>query len=125
MLQIFLASIARQPLKMIKLRSQSIIRLINTLVYCTLFAVGCYFIYQGQVIQRFTLGRTNFAEFEEELEEFPTILFFIDDGDKNRTYKYGTDFMIFYGIEANFSSGNNGTILSLRENKLSSKITNT
>ena len=67
---------------MIKLRFQLIIRIIKTLVYCTLFAVGCYFIYEGQVIQRYTLGRTNFAEFEEELEEFPTILFFIDDGDK-------------------------------------------
>ena len=95
-----------------------IIRVFKTLVYCTLFAVGCYFIYEGQVIQRYTLGRTNFAEFDEELREFPTIVFFIDDGDKNSSYTYGTDFLIHYGIEANLSSGNNDTVLSLGETKL-------
>ena len=103
---------------MMKLSFQLFIQIVNTLVYCILFAVGCYFIYQGQVIQRYTLGRTNFAEFEEELEEFPTLVFFIDNGDKNRTYKYGTDFTILYSLEAYSRLGNSYTTLSIGENKL-------
>ena len=104
---LLLTSSTKLLLKMMKLNFKSsmlklIFQIINSLAYCSLFALGCYFIYEGQVIQRYTLGRTNFAEFDEELVEFPTIVFFIDNADDNRTYKLGSDFKIFYIAEANY-----------------------
>ena len=49
-------------------------QLINQSVYLALICVGCFFIYQGDVLQRFHLKRTNFAEYEEDLTELPTIM---------------------------------------------------
>ena len=43
-------------------------------VYAILLFLGVYFIYAGQIIQKFQQKRTNFAEYGEEITEFPTIL---------------------------------------------------
>ena len=52
-------------------------------VYLTLVCVGLYFVYQGDVLQKFQLKRTNFAEYEEEITELPTIFAWLSpyDGD--------------------------------------------
>ena len=63
-----------------KMNTKLVVSITDSFLYCFLFGLGCYFIYQGQVVQKFTLGRTNFAEFDEELTEFPTLVTFIDDG---------------------------------------------
>ena len=50
------------------------------------------FIYQGDVLQRFQLKRTNFAEYEEETTELPTIQTWLGFG--NLTF--GQDYNISY-----------------------------
>ena len=47
---------------------------VEKLVYHILLGVGIFFIYQGDVITRYWLKRTNFAEFSEPLTELPTIV---------------------------------------------------
>ena len=39
----------------------------------TLFCLGVYFIYVGEVVQRFHAKRTNFAVYKETMSEYPTI----------------------------------------------------
>ena len=79
--------------------------------------LGCFFIYQGEVWQRFHLGRTNFAKYDEEITELPTIYTTIRN--LNFNAKFGRDFKIAYeeydaisyrdvGLQAtNLSLGNN------------------
>ena len=57
-----------------------------------LVGVGIYFIYMGDVIPRFWLGRTNFAEYQEVMNELPTISTYIINVPKNFTM--GKDFYL-------------------------------
>ena len=65
-------------------------------VYLTLVCVGLYFVYQGDVLQKFQLKRTNFAEYEEEVSELPVILTYIQFSRSLVYFKYGEDFNISY-----------------------------
>ena len=49
-------------------------RLINTILYILLLGLGIYLIYQGDIVQRFRLKRSNFAVFTEPIVELPTIV---------------------------------------------------
>ena len=62
------------------------------LVYLGLLGLGIFFIFEGDVIQRFQLKRTNWAVYEEEIFEFPTIITYIFPDNDNITY--GKDFTI-------------------------------
>ena len=46
---------------------------LDKLLYVALAMLGFFFIYHGEVIQRFNKGKTFFAEYNEALDEFPTI----------------------------------------------------
>ena len=58
--------------------------------------LGFFFIYHGEVIQRFNKGKTFFAEYNEALDEFPTITtYFL--GKVSSKPKYSKDFNISMG----------------------------
>ena len=63
--------------------------------YFVFLAIGCYFIFQGDVLSKFSLKRTSFAEYNELITEHPTILTKAIHND-NRTWIYGKDFNITY-----------------------------
>ena len=98
-------------------------QVLDIVVYLHLLAVGLYFIYHGNIFQRFLKGRTQFAEFEENITEIPTISTYIEF---KRTLitplKYGSDFNISFGVVGhgepkNLTQGNNtihGSQLRLR-----------
>ena len=72
---------------------------IDKLFYVTMLGLGIYFIYQGDVVQRFQLMRTNFMVYEQPIYEHPTIITFISPSIKNVTF--GKDFKVYYtpGLE--------------------------
>ena len=76
--------------------TQLFIQIIDRLTYLALSILGLYFIVEGNVIQNFRSGKTNFAQYSEPVTEIPTILTFIDST-KQRQYKYGIDFKISVG----------------------------
>ena len=51
---------------------------IGKLIYFSLLCLAIYFIYLGAVIDRFALKRTNYAVFDENITELPTILTWVD-----------------------------------------------
>ena len=56
-----------------------ILKVMERVIYFTLLFVGCYFIHKGSVIERFVEERTNFAEFDEQIRELPSILTYIEN----------------------------------------------
>ena len=87
--------------------------IVHKLFHSTMIALGCYFIYQGEVVQKYKSKMTNFALSEENIAELPTIKTWISP--LTSQFKLGKDFNITYksGTEAsemkpvNLSLGNN------------------
>ena len=80
------------PIKIVSL-------IIDVLVYVTMLGLGIYFIYQGDVIQRFHLMRTNFMVYEEPIYEHPTIITWLDYTYMSPSIKnitFGKDFKIYF-----------------------------
>ena len=91
-----------------------VFQIVDKLIYISLFSLGCFFIYKGQVVEKFNWKRTNFAEHDEDLAEFPTISTFIDVPEQERSrFAFGRDFNISYG-----PSLENLTQLKLGENTI-------
>ena len=63
---------------------------LDTLLYVALSIAGFYLIYAGDVIEKFKIERTNFAEYVENITEIPTILTYID-GNGGTELGYGTN----------------------------------
>ena len=55
-----------------------VLKVVEKVVYFALLFGGCCFIHKGSVIDRFVQERTNFADFDEEIREIPTILTYIE-----------------------------------------------
>ena len=68
-------------------------QILDTLLYFALSMVGYYLIYEGGVIDKFKIQRTNFAEYVEKIVEIPTILTYIH-GNSRAKLAYGTNFNI-------------------------------
>ena len=51
---------------------------IDKIVYLSLLGLGMYFFYEGDVVSRYRLRKTNFAEKSEQVKELPTILAHIE-----------------------------------------------
>ena len=84
---------------------------LDTLLYFALSIVGYYLIYEGGVIDKFKIQRTNFAEYVENIDELPTILTYIH-GNSRSKLKYGTNFNITIEIsdhkqEKHLANGSN------------------
>ena len=78
------------------LQLKTIFVLVEKLVYFTMFSLGVYFIYQGEIVHRFQLQRTNFAVYEEAIIELPSTVMYIWPPTKNITF--GKDYWIHYDI---------------------------
>ena len=72
-------------------------RIIGRVKYFLFFLVGNYFIYQGDVINKFNIKRTSFSQYDESIAELPTILVNVMHKD-NRTWSYENDFTISLGL---------------------------
>ena len=72
------------------------LRIIGRVKYCLFCLVGYYFIYQGDVINKFNIKRTSFSQHDESITELPTILVNVMHKD-NRTWSYENDFTISLG----------------------------
>ena len=89
---------------------KQILALTQKLVYLCMLGLGIYLIYQGEVLQKFQLMRTNFAVYKEHIFEFPTIGTCIYP--YSYTFKLGRDFNIQFkaGVETFPLEGINLTI---------------
>ena len=67
----------------------------DKLAYLAFSVLGFYFIYEGNVLQRFNSKKTFFAEYDEPVNEFPTIYTMID-GPMKGHLEYGKDFNISF-----------------------------
>ena len=67
--------------------------LIDKLVYVCLFCLGSYWVYKGDAVTKYILGRTAFAEFSEPISQLPTISACVEIND---SYKYGEIFNISF-----------------------------
>ena len=67
--------------------------LLKGIKYFLFLVLGCYFINQGDVLTKFNLGRTSFAEYRELMTEQPTIMMKIFNKYGQNT-TYGRDFNI-------------------------------
>ena len=76
------------------LKSNYISSALNKVVYFTLLGVGVYFMYQGQVIQRYLARKFDFSEYTEPVSELPTLCTFTVP---YQTMKFGQDFNISFG----------------------------
>ena len=95
-------------------RIKDFFKVIDGLILFVLMGLGFYFIYKGDVLNRFQLKRTNFAEYTEDLSEIPTVTTWIVYASKGPFLKYWRDFKIRYYHWDN----NTSTILALGENDI-------
>ena len=91
-----------------------VVILIDKVILACLLILGCYFIHQGDVLGRFRLKRTNFAEYGEPIMEFPTITTFINHRNTPQHLRLGSDYnMTFWTFGYKFAAGWEKTNLSL------------
>ena len=99
---------------MLKEKIKQFFKAIDGLIFLLLTGLGFYFIYKGDVLNRFQLKRTNFAEYTEDISEIPTVTTWISYASKGPFLKYWRDFKIRYYNWDN----NTSTILALGENNI-------
>ena len=85
-------------------KGQRVSLVIDWFAYIGLFSVAIYFIQKADVWDRYQLGRTNFAEYEEPISERPTIIAYIDPMSMTANLTYGQDFNISYFVSDRISS---------------------
>ena len=75
------------------------LKVIHNSVYVVLLLIGCYFIYNGHVVDRFQQRRTNFAEYHEHIIELPAITAWMEYSlsrkAKPRNLLFGKDFNVY------------------------------
>ena len=96
-------------------RASLILLFLQNAVYIALLTLGCYFIYQGKVVQRFLIQRTDFSEYSEPMSELPTLLTYAIPYD---TLRFGKDFNISYGVQGSFIKKNLSTGINQISNTL-------
>ena len=69
--------------------------LAERVVYIALLCVGIYFIYQGNVWQKYQQSKTNFAVYTEPIVELPTITTWIESS-IGVNLKFERDYSIFH-----------------------------
>ena len=95
--------------------TKTVFEIFEKLVSLALMLLGFFFIYKGDVIPRFQLKRTNFAEYSEVITEIPTVTTWIEyRSDYSQSYQYWKDFRIVLYNWQNYSSTN----LKLGRNKV-------
>ena len=59
---------------MLKPQAQITVQAFGKVKYLSLLVLGSYFIYQGDVLAKFSLERTSYAMYKEPVFEMPTIM---------------------------------------------------
>ena len=77
---------------MFQLKKEQVLLLFDNFIYLILLVIGIYFISEGEVFQRFLVGRTDFYHYNEAITEFPTIVTYITDAPTNLSM--GKDFNV-------------------------------
>ena len=88
------------------LSTEVVLKVAHAVVYLILLGVGIYFIEQGDIVEKFSERKTNFAEtLGGQITELPTIVTLIEPlhGD----LKLGVDFNISYAIAVRFNHNPN------------------
>ena len=88
-------------------------------IYLALWCVAVYLIVVGDIIQKFSQKRTNFAEYAESLTEWPTILAFVEYSKPNETLQYGKDFNLTAHTPETWAKHSKGYNLTIGSNDLS------
>ena len=93
-----------------QLKLEHTVSLLDFLVGVALFGLGCYFLNQGDVWQKYQAKRTNFAVSTEIISELPTITAGIHPWDVPG--RFGEDFNVSFGVPGsdyyvNLTYGNN------------------
>ena len=81
-----------------------------------IFGIGIYFIYEGEVIQRYLAGRTDFYQYNEGITEFPTILTIFQSPPTNLSM--GKDFNVSLSLTDMLA---NPTVLTIGKNHIQAK----
>ena len=95
-----------EPVDSNMLSTEVVLKVAHAVVYLILLGVGIYFIEQGDIVEKFSERKTNFAEtLGGQITELPTIVTFIEPlhGD----LKLGVDFNISYAIAVRFNPNPN------------------
>ena len=102
---------------MLSFKLKYVSKVINCVASVSLLYLGCYFIREGKVWERFHHQKTSFAEYTELLTELPSITTWIDYAPKYATpdLRLGVDFNITYQR----SYYDTGTTLKEGENNIS------
>ena len=106
---------------------EQIIVVVNVVVYVFMLCLGIYFIYMGEVMERFWLKRTDFTEHKEGVTELPTVLAYVSSRSSTtdniwnpQNNEYGEMFNISYGAKCGpRASTSNGVNLTFGQNKVS------
>ena len=110
---------------MLKPEVTQIFKIVGKVKYAVFLVLGFYFIFQGNVIEKYNLKKTTFTEEVEDVTELPTIMTAVVHRE-SRSLTYGDDFSISFGIlnstTYNLSYGINemAGLPSLRFEKISS-----
>ena len=77
---------------MFQTKKEYVLLVFDNFIYFIWLAIGFYFISEGEVVQRYLVGRTDFYQFNEAMTEFPTIMTFIQFAPTNS--RMGKDFNV-------------------------------
>ena len=97
---------------MLQIKKEHVPLLLDNFIYFILLAIGIYFIIEGEVVQRYLLGLTDFYQYMEALTEFPTIVTYITDPPSNS--RMGKDFNVSLSLTDNIYQ----TILTIGKNHI-------
>ena len=108
---------------MFSFKLKYVFKAISCVIYVSLLYLGCYFISEGKVWERFQHKKTSFAEYTESLTELPSVTAWIEYAPKNATssdLRLGVNFNISYQ-RGNYSKWEweNETTLNEGENNIS------
>ena len=79
---------------MFMLEVKTFYSLLKGIKYIMFLVLGCYFISKGDVLPKFNLRRTSFAEYKEPMTELPTIMIKLIHNQDGENTTYGREFNI-------------------------------
>ena len=88
---------------MFKCDCKPLLKILDFLIYAGLSFLGCYFIIEGDVVEKYQSKRTNFAEYLEKVTELPSITTYIHSS--YEAFQYGLDFNISYSAIIQYHNG--------------------
>ena len=89
-----------------------VLKIAGKIIYLSLLAVGCYFIYEGEVLKKFALQKTSFSENDEALTEYPNLFTYFLTTTFTSNLTLGRDYNITFKtfelpVEHNLTFGKN------------------